>query len=127
MGLVARVALPDGNMTGVNFFAGELAAKRLELLRDLVPGAIRVAALFNPANPNMEVVARDAEAAAGAMGLQMQVTSTDSKKSCRQETQLFPSSEKPPPGSTIMGTCGWWVRAEPQVDGPFDDASVAAP
>jgi putative ABC transport system substrate-binding protein len=76
-GLVASLARPDGNLTGVNFFAAELAAKRLELLRELVPGAVRVAALFNPANPNMEVVARDAEAAAGALGLQMHVYKAD--------------------------------------------------
>jgi ABC-type uncharacterized transport system substrate-binding protein len=77
MGLVASLARPDANMTGVNFFTGELAAKRMELLRELVPGAIRVAALFNPVNPNMAAVARDAEAAADAMGLQMQVYKAD--------------------------------------------------
>jgi putative ABC transport system substrate-binding protein len=57
--------------------SGRAAAKRLELLRELVPGAVAVAALFNPANPNMEAVARDAEAAAGAMGLQMHVYKAD--------------------------------------------------
>jgi putative tryptophan/tyrosine transport system substrate-binding protein len=73
LGLVASLARPGGNLTGVNFFTGELAAKRLELLRELVPGAVRVAALLNPTNPNTETVARDVEAAARAMGLQMQV------------------------------------------------------
>jgi putative ABC transport system substrate-binding protein len=73
LGLVASLARPGGNLTGVNFFTGELAAKRLEFLRELVPGAVRVAALLNPANPNIETVAKDVEAAARAMGLQMQV------------------------------------------------------
>src|SRR5207249_11102535 len=50
LGVVASLARPDGNLTGVNFFAGELGAKRLELLRELVPGAARVAVVVNPAS-----------------------------------------------------------------------------
>ena len=73
LGLVASLARPGGNLTGVNFFSTELAAKRLELLRELVPGAVRVAVLVNPANPNTETILRDVEAAARAMGLQIQV------------------------------------------------------
>src|SRR5262249_33687695 len=69
-----NLARPGGNTTGVNFFVGELVAKRLELLRELVPAATRVAVLVNPANaPNTEVTLRDVEAAARAMGLQIQV------------------------------------------------------
>ena len=74
LGLVASFARPGGNLTGINFFTAELAAKRLELLRELVPGAARVAVLVNPANATTtESTLKDVEAAAGAMGLQIQI------------------------------------------------------
>ena len=67
LGLVPSLSRPDGNLTGVNFFTVELVAKRLELLRELVPRAARVAVLVNPANPaNTETMVRDAQAAARA-------------------------------------------------------------
>ena len=74
LGLVASLARPGGNLTGINFFSGELTAKRLELLRELVPAAARVAVLVNPANAaTTETTLRDVEPAARAMGLQIQV------------------------------------------------------
>ena len=73
-GLVTSLARPGGNLTGINFFNNELAAKTLELLRELVPTAKRVAVIVNPANPmNAEVTLRDVETAARAMGLQIHV------------------------------------------------------
>jgi ABC-type uncharacterized transport system substrate-binding protein len=74
LGLVTSLAKPGGNLTGINLLSGELAAKRLELVRELVPGAARVAVLVNPANlSTTETTLRDVEAAARAMGLQIQV------------------------------------------------------
>ena len=74
LGLVTSLAKPGGNLTGINLLSGELAAKRLELLRELVPRAARVAVLVNPASPSAtETTLRDVEAAARAMGLQTQV------------------------------------------------------
>ena len=73
LGLVASLARPDGNLTGVNFFSGELIAKRLEVLRELVPGVARVAILVNPANLTVDSTLRDVETAARAMGLQIKV------------------------------------------------------
>ena len=74
LGLVASLARPGGNLTGVNVFNIELVAKRLELLRELVPGAVRIAVLVNPPNvTNTETTLRDVEPAARAMGLQVQV------------------------------------------------------
>ena len=72
LGLVASLARPGGNATGINFFIGELVAKRLELLRELVPGAARIAVLVNPTDAiRTETVVRDVGAAARAIGLQV--------------------------------------------------------
>ena len=81
LGLVASLARPGGNLTGINFFGSELVAKRLELLRELVPGAARVAVLVNPANvANTEITLRDVEVAAGAIRLQMQVLNASNSR-----------------------------------------------
>jgi putative ABC transport system substrate-binding protein len=74
LGLIASLARPGGNLTGVNFFFGELVPKRLELLRELVPAMNRVAVFVNPANPSRaELHAKEAETAGRAMRLQIQV------------------------------------------------------
>jgi putative ABC transport system substrate-binding protein len=74
LGLVGSLARPGGNLTGINFFVGELAAKRLELLRELVPAATRVALLLDPSVGQMtETTLADVEAAARPKGLQIQV------------------------------------------------------
>jgi putative tryptophan/tyrosine transport system substrate-binding protein len=74
LGLVTNFARPGGNATGINFFSVEVTAKRLELLRELVPGAVKVALLLNPANAsNAESTLRDVPEAARALGLQVQV------------------------------------------------------
>jgi len=81
LGLVASLARPGGNLTGINFFNAELSAKRLELLRSLVPGAARVAVLVNPANAaTTETTVRDLQPAAGAMGLQIQILKASSSR-----------------------------------------------
>jgi putative ABC transport system substrate-binding protein len=74
LGLVTNLSRPGGNATGVNFFAAELATKRLEFLRTLVPAIKRVGLLLNPAEPTIAAAnRRDVEAAADAMGLQIRV------------------------------------------------------
>jgi len=74
LGLVASLARPGGNATGINFFIGELVAKRLGLLRELVPRATRVAVLVNPADATRtETVVKDTQAAARDIGLQVRV------------------------------------------------------
>jgi putative tryptophan/tyrosine transport system substrate-binding protein len=74
LGLVASLARPGGNLTGINFVSAELAAKRLELLRELVPGAKGVALLVNPADTaSTETMLREVGPAARAIGWQVQV------------------------------------------------------
>jgi len=74
LGLVASLARPGGNMTGVNLLSAEVVAKRLELLRQLIPGAARIAVLINPTDANTsEATLRDVDTAARTMGLQIQV------------------------------------------------------
>jgi ABC-type uncharacterized transport system substrate-binding protein len=81
LGLVASLARPGGNATGINFFSAELVAKRLELLRELVPGAARVAVLVNPAAAaSAETTVRDVAAAARAMGLQIRVLNASTSR-----------------------------------------------
>jgi putative tryptophan/tyrosine transport system substrate-binding protein len=81
LGLVASLARPGGNMTGINILTGELVAKRLELLRELVPGTARVAVLINPASATIaESTLRDAQAAARVIGLQIQAYNASSSQ-----------------------------------------------
>src|SRR6202045_4709248 len=81
LGLAASLAKPGGNLTGINFFNAELTAKRLQLLREMVPGAARIAVLVNPANAmTTETTLRDVQRAARAMGLELQVLNTGSNR-----------------------------------------------
>jgi putative ABC transport system substrate-binding protein len=74
LGLVASLARPGGNATGINFFFAEVISKRLRLLHDLVPKAVSIAVLLNPANaPLTEVTLREVKEAAPTIGLQIQI------------------------------------------------------
>jgi len=74
LGLVANLARPSGNATGVNFFVGEVETKRLRLLHDIVPKAVRVAVLVNPANvSNTETTLHIVQEAAHTLGLQIKI------------------------------------------------------
>jgi ABC-type uncharacterized transport system substrate-binding protein len=81
VGLVASLARPGGNLTGIGFLTTELAAKRLELLRELLPKAARVAILVNPASAaQTEATLREVEPAARTMGLQIQVFNANTSR-----------------------------------------------
>jgi ABC-type uncharacterized transport system substrate-binding protein len=73
LGLVASLARPGANATGINFLSAEVATKRLELLRMLVPGAVQIAVLVNPDAPVTETTLRELQGASGPMGLRIRV------------------------------------------------------
>jgi putative ABC transport system substrate-binding protein len=101
LGLVASLARPGGNATGINFYSGELTAKRLELLRELVPTATRMAVLVNPANAtSTESTLRDVEPAARAMGLQIQVLNASTS---REINAAFAPLERERPDALFVG------------------------
>jgi putative ABC transport system substrate-binding protein len=79
LGLVASLARPGGNATGINIFTNEVVAKRLRLLHDVLPKAVRIAVLVNPANgPSAESTLRAVQEAAPAIGLQIQILNATS-------------------------------------------------
>jgi hypothetical protein len=94
LGLVASLARPGGNVTGINFFSVELAAKRLELLRELVPKAVLMAVLVNPANSNAETTISDVHAAARAIGLQIQMLKASTSREINVAFSAF-ARERP--------------------------------
>jgi putative ABC transport system substrate-binding protein len=104
LGLVASLARPGGNLTGVNFFATELEAKRLALLHELVPKAVRIAVLVNPANiPATESQLRDLPNAARAIGLQIQVLKASTRSEIERPSP--PSCASAPTLCTSLATC----------------------
>ena len=110
LGLVASVARPGGNATGINFLTTELTAKRLQLLRELVPAATRVAVLVNPNNPNAEATLREVAAAGRAMGMEIAAF----KASTSQEIDAaFASFERP--HALFVGGDGFFVSRRVQL------------
>ena len=102
LGLVASLARPGGNVTGVNWLAGELTAKRLELLRELVPGTTRVGLLVEPATVRIaEGTVRDAEGAARTMGLQIWVIGANTS---REIDAAFATFVRDPPDALFVAS-----------------------
>jgi len=101
-GLVASLARPGGNLTGINFFNVELAAKQLELLRELVPAATRIGVLVNPASAlNTESTLRDVESAARSMKLQIQVLNA---RTSREIDAVFATFVRERPDALFVNT-----------------------
>jgi putative ABC transport system substrate-binding protein len=113
MGLVASLARPGGNLTGINFLNNELNAKRLALLRELVPAAARVAVLVNPTTgPAVETTLRDVEAPARAMGLQTQVLNASTS---REIAAAFSTLARERPDGLFVGGDAFFVSRRVQL------------
>src|SRR5262249_41711736 len=80
LGLIASLNRPGGNLTGFNGFSGELGAKGLALLHDLVPGVATIGFLENPNNPIFELMTRDVLAAASVVGLKVQMLKASNRE-----------------------------------------------
>jgi putative ABC transport system substrate-binding protein len=102
-----------GNLTGINIFSAELAAKRLDLLRELVPGAARVGVLVNPANATTtESTLRDVEPAARAIGLQIQVLNASTS---REIDAAFATFVRERPDAVFVGADSFFVSRRVQL------------
>jgi putative ABC transport system substrate-binding protein len=113
LGLVASLARPGGNATGVNFFLQELNAKRLGLLHELVPKAVRVAVLVNPANgPTAETTLRDVQEAARVLGLQIHVLNASTS---REIDAAFATLARERPDALFVGTNGLFINRRVQL------------
>ena len=98
-GLVTSLARPGGNLTGINFFTAEMVAKRLGLVRELVPTAIRVAVLVNPTGPNSETTSRDAQSAARATRLEIHILNASTS---REINEAFAAFERERPDALFI-------------------------
>jgi ABC-type uncharacterized transport system substrate-binding protein len=113
LGLVASLARPGGNLTGINFFTTELAAKRLEFLRMLVPRAIHVTVLANRANATItELTLRDLEPATRAMGLKIQVLNADT---AQEIDAAFANLERDRPDAIFVNSGPFFISRRVQL------------
>jgi putative ABC transport system substrate-binding protein len=112
LGLVASFARPGGNATGINFFINEILAKRLGLLHEMVPKAVRIAMLVNPANaPTTESALRDMPQAAHALGLQTVVFKASTS---REIEAAFATLGREPADALLVGPDGFFLSRRMQ-------------
>jgi putative ABC transport system substrate-binding protein len=113
-GLVTSLNRPGGNITGVVFFAGVLGAKRLELLRRLVPGATTIGMLVNPKAPDTEAERSDVQAAARAIGQQLLILDASSERDIETAFAAFVQRGA---GALLVGTGAFFNTHRTQLVG----------
>jgi ABC-type uncharacterized transport system substrate-binding protein len=107
LGLVASLARPGGNITGVSILSTELTTKRLDLLRELVPGGVSVAVFVNPNSPRREI-----EAAAGTVGLKIQVLKASTS---REIEAAFATFVRERPDALFVGSDAFFTSRRVQL------------
>ena len=113
LGIVASIPRPGGNATGINFVSGELGAKRLELLRELLPGAVRIAVLNNPSDAaTAETTVREVEAGARAMGLEVQILNASSSNEIHA---AFATMARERPDALFLSSDPLWTSRRVQL------------
>jgi putative ABC transport system substrate-binding protein len=113
LGLVESLARPGGNLTGINWFPSELSGKRLELLRELVPGAARIVVLVDPAMTTTNgSTLREVEAAARSLGLQIQVHNASTS---REIDAVFESFVRDRPDALFVPTSAFFADRRVQL------------
>jgi putative tryptophan/tyrosine transport system substrate-binding protein len=113
LGLVESLARPGGNLTGINWFPSELSGKRLELLRELVPGAARIVVLVDPAMTTTNgSTLRELEAAARSLGLQIQVHNASTS---REIDTVFESFVRDRPDALFVPTSAFFADRRVQL------------
>src|SRR5579863_5346563 len=108
-GLVSSINRPTSNVTGIAFMFTRLGAKNLELLRELVPNAVVIAALANPTNPNAQPQLRDLQAAAQTLGLQLVTVSASSDT---EIDAIFPALPQRQIGALIVTADGYFISRQ---------------
>jgi putative ABC transport system substrate-binding protein len=114
LGLVSSLNRPGGNVTGVTFFVNTLGAKRLELLRELFPGATVISFLINPRNPTSDSQTRDVQAAARAFGVELLILNAGSE---REIDAAFASLVEQRANAIIVGADSFFSSRRDQLVG----------
>jgi putative ABC transport system substrate-binding protein len=113
LGFTTSLSQPGGNMTGINVFNSELGAKRLELLRDLLPHVTRIGVLLNPDDATLtETQLKEVNAAARAMGLQVQIHNADTNA---EIDAAFEAMGRERPDAVFVGTTPYFNNRRVQL------------
>jgi putative tryptophan/tyrosine transport system substrate-binding protein len=123
LGLVSNFSHPGGNVTGVTFVVNTLGAKRLELLRELVPNATVIGLLDNPGNPTSESQIRDVQVAARALGVQPVILKASSE---RDIDAAFESAVQQHVNAVIIGADSLFQSRRDQLVGLMARYSIPA-
>ncbi|MGC2827677.1 MAG: ABC transporter substrate-binding protein [Pseudolabrys sp.] len=114
LGLVSSLNHPGGNVTGVTFFINSLGAKRLELLRELIPNATVIGFVINPRNPTSESQTRDVQAAARTLGVELLILNASSE---RDIEAAFASAVQQRANAVMVGADAFFLSRRDQLVG----------